>query len=104
MRRLAPAFRKIGWQVGDLPRRSWERHPLANLSSAARESREDARESPQHPQETASAGNAGESEQNHGTSPYAGQEKNAPRCGEPMTIIEPGQLYHPTCQPGEDAQ
>ena len=26
------------------------------------------------------------------------------KCGAPMTIIEAGQQYHPTCQPGEDEQ
>jgi hypothetical protein len=102
LRRLAPAFRKTGWTIDDLGRGGHAKQVQWRISPPARTEtvRDDARERPQRPPGDGHAGDAGDSGQDSGPSSYASQEKCA-GCGDPMTVIEPGQRYHPLCEPEE---
>ena len=101
MRRLAPAFRKVGWQVGELPPGHenvirWKISPPAPTEKCRQEPRV-----PSHPSRQDSfARLAREREGIPGTSPYAGQEENGPQlctiCGEPLAqvLIDDGYTDH----------
>lgn len=103
LRRLAPAFRKTGWQVSELPPGKanvirW------HISSPA--PTEIAQENPRLPSPSSRQGPAAslarEGELFSEPSSYVPEEKCA-ECHEPMTVIEPGQQYHPDCEPEETA-
>ena len=103
MRRLAPAFRKTGWQVTELePGHAnairWRISPPPPREKVD----EDAREDSQGSQPTDSASDASEREPSDDTSPSAGEEENGtaagcPDCGEP----EDG-IIHAVCCLGQD--
>ena len=82
MRRLAPAFRKTGWQVSELPpghenALRWRISPPARPETSG----EDAREASQGSHDSPSASDASKREPLSGTSPSARQEKKpAPAC------------------------
>ena len=106
MRRLAPAFRKTGWQVTELePGHAnairWRISPAPSTEKPVQDAREDSQDS----QPTGSASDASERERSNGTSPSARQEKTpAPHCagcGTPMTVVTPGQTRHPLCELAE---
>ncbi len=79
IRRLAPAFRKIGWGVEDLGSENHDKLLHWKISPPAQpeKSGKDTRQPPQDPQDAGAAGmRGGES----GTSASAGQEKNCSHC------------------------
>jgi hypothetical protein len=101
MKRLAPAFRKTGWQVAELPA-GHENALRWQLSSPARTEKhgEDTRVPSQ---DSPSASNASQREQPDGPSPYVPEEKNeCLACHTPMKAAMPGQAYHPLCEPEEN--
>ena len=95
LRRLAPAFRKTGWQFSELPRGHenairWEISPPAQTKTA----HEDARTRSQGSQDDPGASDASECEQESGASTSAGQEKKpAPACPRHQTRFG----AHPKC-------
>jgi len=112
LRRLAPAFRKIGWTVEDLGSDNHEKAYRWKISPHTRRemSRDDAREHPQGPQQAGNAGDAGISGHPGGTSPSARQEKNScpalcDVCEEPLdpALAALGETTHPGCDPGDMA-
>jgi hypothetical protein len=95
IRRLAPAFRKIGWGVEDLGSENHDKLLHWKISPRAQpeKSGDDTRPSPQAPQDAGAAGvGGGES----GTSASAGQEKNCSRCNE--RPAGPGGVLCPPCK------
>ena len=105
MRRLAPAFRKTGWQVTQLePGHANAIRWRISPPPPAEKSRENAREDSQGSRPAASASDASERERSDGQSPHDRQEKNpAPRlctkCGGQLSqaFIDAGFTDH-----GED--
>jgi hypothetical protein len=95
LRRLAPAFRKIGWGVEDQGSDNHDKLLHWKISPPAQpeKSGDDARPSPQDPQNAGTAGvGGGES----GTSVSAGREKNCSRCEE--RPAGPGGVLCPPCK------
>jgi hypothetical protein len=95
IRRLAPAFRKIGWGVEDLGSENHDKLLHWKISPPAQpeKSGDDTRPSPQDPQDAGAAGvGGGES----GTSASAGREKNCSRCGD--RPAGPGGVLCPYCK------
>lgn len=102
LRRLAPAFRKMGWTVGDLGRGGHAKQIQWRISPPARTEKvgEDTRERPQRPQDAPTAGDAGDSGHESGTSTSDRQEKNCAVCGsplDPLSLAE-GHATHPSCE------
>jgi hypothetical protein len=108
MRRLAPAFRKTGWQVAELePGHAnairWRISPPA----PAEKSGQDTRPPSQDSQLPLSASDASERERSGGTSTYAPQEGNGDSgtpcalCFEPLNAAyaAAGFNTHPACEP-----
>jgi hypothetical protein len=105
MRRLAPAFRKTGWQVTELEP-GHENAIRWRISPAPRTEKpgEDAREDSQGSQPAGSASDASERERSSGTSSHGGEKKSATqpcaKCGGPLdqALIDAGFTDH-----GEEA-
>ncbi len=106
MRRLAPAFRKTGWQAAEMePGHEnairWHISP----PPPTEKDRQDPREDSQDSQPTESASDASERERSSGPSSHGGEKKSAvqpcAKCGGTMTVITPGQTHHPLCEPAE---
>ena len=103
LRRLAPAFRKLGWTVDDIGRGGHGKQLRFQISPAARPetARDDARTCPPHPQDDEPAGAAGVGGHETGPSQDARQEKNAgPQlctiCRQPLdqVLIDLGKTDH----------
>jgi len=95
IRRLAPAFRKIGWGVEDLGSENHDKLLHWKISPPAQpeKSGDGPRPSPQDPQDAGTAGvGGGES----GTSAPVGQKKNCSHCGDHPA--GPGGVLCPACK------